>query len=69
MGSQWKIDLLQAEADGNDQSLLRLFVDDRTIKYITIEPGIYSTEYMCLGLSLVSIARTSPWRLERWLSC
>ena len=69
MGSQWKIDLLQAEADGNDQSLLRLFVEDRTIKYITIEPGIYSTEYMCFGPSLVSIARTSSWRLERWLSC
>ncbi|KAG2412505.1 alpha-galactosidase A precursor [Aspergillus terreus] len=54
------IELLQAEVDGNDESYFRLLVDGRTIKYITIGPGIYSTEDMCFGGSLVSILPELP---------
>ncbi|GIK06763.1 hypothetical protein Aspvir_002414 [Aspergillus viridinutans] len=57
---QRKIELLQAEADENDQSFFRLLVDGRAIKYITIEPGIYSVEDMCFGPSLVSLLPDFP---------
>ncbi|KAF9882594.1 hypothetical protein FE257_006223 [Aspergillus nanangensis] len=60
MGSPLKIDLLQAEVDENNQSFFRLLVDGRTVKYITVEPGIYSTEDMCFGPSLVSILPPLP---------
>lgn len=59
MSHELKIDLLQAEVDENDQSFFRLLVG-RSIKYITIEPGIYSTEDMCFGPSLVSILPELP---------
>jgi predicted Ser/Thr protein kinase len=55
-----KIELLQAEVDENDQSFFRLLVDGQAIKYITIEPGIYSTEDMCFGPSLVSLLPDLP---------
>ncbi|KAF4157781.1 hypothetical protein CNMCM6936_008901 [Aspergillus lentulus] len=55
-----KIELLQAEADENDQSFFRLLVDGRAIKYITIESGIYSVEDMCFGPSLVSLLPELP---------
>lgn len=38
-----KIELLQAEVDENNQSFFRLLVDGQSIKYITIELGIYSS--------------------------
>ncbi|GAB1211934.1 hypothetical protein ATERTT37_001058 [Aspergillus terreus] len=60
MDSHPKIELLQAEVDENDESYFRLLVDGRTIKYITIGPGIYSTEDMCFGPSLVSILPELP---------
>ncbi|KAH8425895.1 uncharacterized protein LDX57_003636 [Aspergillus melleus] len=60
MGNQMRIDLLQAEVDENDQSFFRLLVDGQTVKYIIIEPGIYSTEDMCFGPSLVSILPELP---------
>ncbi|KAL4891355.1 alpha-galactosidase A precursor [Aspergillus ambiguus] len=60
MINQPRIDLLQAEADENDQSFLRILVDGRTIKYITVEPSIYSTEDMCFGPSLASILPDLP---------
>ncbi|KAL4985107.1 alpha-galactosidase A precursor [Aspergillus falconensis] len=60
MGKQLKIDLLQAEVDEDGQSFFRLLVDGRSIKYITIDPGVYSTEDMCFGPSLVSILPELP---------
>jgi predicted Ser/Thr protein kinase len=57
---QKKIELLQAEAEENDQSFFRLLVDGRAIKYITIEPGLYSVEDMCFGPSLVSLLPELP---------
>lgn len=60
MDNQPKIELLQAEVDDNDQSFFRLLVNDLTIKYITVEPGIYSAEDMCFGPSLVSLLPKCP---------
>ncbi|KAJ5708369.1 alpha-galactosidase A precursor [Penicillium malachiteum] len=55
MNRQPKIELLQAEVDcGDDQSFFRL-IDDQSIKYLTIDPGIYSPEHMCFGPSLASL--------------
>ena len=60
MAHQPKIELLQAEVDENDESFFRLQVDSLFIKYITVEPGIYSVEDMCFGPSLVSVLPTFP---------
>ena len=60
MVNRKKVELLQAEADDSDQSFFRLLVDGRSIKYITIDPGIYSIEDMCFGPSLVSILPNLP---------
>lgn len=38
----------------------RLLVDDRVIKYLTIESGTYSTEDMCFGPSLISLLPHFP---------
>lgn len=55
-----RIELLQAEVDEDNESFFRLLVDGRIIKYITIEPGLYSSEDMCFGPSLVSILPEFP---------
>ncbi|KAJ5718498.1 alpha-galactosidase A precursor [Penicillium malachiteum] len=60
MDNQPKIELLQAEVDENDQSFFRLLVDGLSIKYITVEPGIYNAEDMCFGPSLVSLLPKFP---------
>ena len=60
MDNQAKIELLQAEVDENDQSFFRLMVDGISIKYIIVEPGIYSVEDMCFGPSLVSLLPKFP---------
>ncbi|RAK93326.1 alpha-galactosidase A precursor [Aspergillus costaricaensis CBS 115574] len=60
MVNQQQIELLQAEVDETDQSFFRLLVNGQSIKYITVEPGIYSTEDMCFGPSLVSILPDFP---------
>lgn len=60
MDHQPKIELLQAEVDESDQSIFRLLVDGLSIKYVTVEPGIYSAEDMCFGPSLVSLLPKFP---------
>ncbi|GKZ26276.1 hypothetical protein AbraIFM66951_003617 [Aspergillus brasiliensis] len=60
MNSQPKIDVLQAEVDEGDTSYFRLLVNGRSIKYITVEPGAYSTEDMCFAPSLVSMLPELP---------
>ncbi|CAL5870065.1 uncharacterized protein PFLUO_LOCUS4299 [Penicillium psychrofluorescens] len=60
MTNQLKIELLQAEVDENDQSIFRLLVDGVSIKYIVVEPGIYSAEDMCFGPSLVFLLPEFP---------
>ncbi|PWY80997.1 alpha-galactosidase A precursor [Aspergillus eucalypticola CBS 122712] len=60
MGNLRKIELLQAEVDEDDQSFFRLLVDNQSIKYITIDPGVYSAEDMYFGPSLASILPELP---------
>lgn len=60
MDNLQKIDLLQAEVDETDQSYLRLLVNNQSIKYITIDPGVYSAEDMCFGPSLTLILPELP---------
>lgn len=52
------IELLQAEVDENDQSFFCLLVNGRNIKYVSINPGLYSADDMCFGPSLVSLLPT-----------
>jgi predicted Ser/Thr protein kinase len=58
--NQMEIELLQAEVDENDQSFFRLLVNGRNIKYVTIDPGLYSADDMCFGPSLVSLLPALP---------
>lgn len=60
MENQPAFELLQAEVDEDDQSFFRVLVDGSSIKYITVEAGLYSTEDMCFGPSLVSILPKFP---------
>ncbi|KAJ5761068.1 alpha-galactosidase A precursor [Penicillium odoratum] len=60
MNGQPEIELPQAEVAENDESHFRVFVDSRSIKYITIEPGIYNSENMCFGPSLVPLLPRFP---------
>ncbi|KAL4804628.1 hypothetical protein BDV18DRAFT_161723 [Aspergillus unguis] len=53
------MELLQAEVDSTEQSFLRLLVHGR-IKYLTIEPHLYSDEDMCFAPSLFSILPPFP---------
>lgn len=60
MRNQRKIELLQAEVDEHDESYFRLLVDDVSIKYLTIETGIFSVEDMCFGPVLATILPEFP---------
>ncbi|KAL1855041.1 hypothetical protein Plec18170_004455 [Paecilomyces lecythidis] len=60
MRDQPKIELLQAEVDEDDQSFFRLLVDGKSIKYLTIDPGLYTTEDMCFDPSLTSLLPDFP---------
>jgi predicted Ser/Thr protein kinase len=48
-----KLQMLQAAVVENDLSFFRLLVDGRSIKYVTIEAGLYPQDDMCFGPSLV----------------
>lgn len=58
--NQKRVELLQAEADENDQSFFRVLVDGQTVKYLTIETGVYSVEDMCFGPALASLLPDLP---------
>lgn len=60
MVEQPKIELLQAEVAEDDESFLRVLVDDVSIKYITVEQGLYSAEDLCFGPTLPSILPKFP---------
>jgi hypothetical protein len=60
MDSQPKLELLHAEADENDDSFFRLLVNGQSMKYVTIEPGLYPLEDLCFGLSLISLLPELP---------
>ncbi|KAF2135473.1 uncharacterized protein K452DRAFT_313963 [Aplosporella prunicola CBS 121167] len=59
-----KIQLLQASVDADGPSEFRLLIDDKFIKYLNIDPGIYSVDDMCFEPSLVAMLPplpTSDW--------
>jgi hypothetical protein len=60
MEIQPKIELHQAEVDETDQSFFRLLVNNQSIRYMTVDPGIYSAEDTCLGPSLISLLPKFP---------
>ncbi|KAJ5893172.1 alpha-galactosidase A precursor [Penicillium tannophilum] len=47
-------------ANQKSSCFFRLLVNGSSIKYITVEPGIYSAEDMCFGPSLVSLLPKLP---------
>ncbi|KAL5339818.1 alpha-galactosidase A precursor [Aspergillus crustosus] len=49
------MELLQAEADEADESFFRILVDGNSIKYLTIDQGLYGIEDMCFGPVLATI--------------
>ncbi|KAF3480626.1 uncharacterized protein GIQ15_05973 [Arthroderma uncinatum] len=50
--NQQRAELLQAEVDEATESYFRLRIDG-TIRYLTINPGLYSEDTMCFGPSLL----------------
>lgn len=52
--------LLQASVDPDDVSEFRVLVDGKSVKYITIDPGLYDSTDMCFGPSLVSLLPPLP---------
>jgi predicted Ser/Thr protein kinase len=54
------IQLLQATVDADDESYFRLLVDSKFVKYITVDSGVYSTDDMCFGPSLISLLPALP---------
>lgn len=67
-GQSPNIQLLQASVDAEDESYFRILIDDKFIKYITIEPGLYDTDDLCFGPSFVSLLPPLPpgdWNVGR----
>ncbi|KAL7926376.1 alpha-galactosidase A precursor [Trichoderma austrokoningii] len=60
VGSPPNLQLLQASVDPDDESEFRLLVDNKQIKYITIDAGIFDQEDMCFEPSLVSLLPPFP---------
>jgi len=55
-----KIRLLQASVDPEDESEFRILIDDKFVKYITIDAGLYDSDDMCFEPSLVSLMPPLP---------
>lgn len=54
------LQLLQASVDQDDDSYIRLLVDGKHIKYITIAPGVFAPEDICFGPSITSLLPVMP---------
>lgn len=54
------IRLLQVEAAKDQESDLRILVDDKHIKYLIIEPGVYSTDDICFAPALMPLLPILP---------
>ncbi|KAF2106087.1 alpha-galactosidase A precursor [Lophiotrema nucula] len=54
------VQLLQASVDSDDESEFRILVDGRSIRYLTIDPGLYDVGDMCFGPSLISMLPPLP---------
>jgi len=54
------IQLLQASVDPEYQSEFRILVDQKFVKYLTIEAGLYDVDDLCFGPSLISMLPPLP---------
>ncbi|KAH7309028.1 alpha-galactosidase A precursor [Stachybotrys elegans] len=54
------IQVLQASIDPDDTSDFRVLVDNKFVKYIVIDPGVYALDDMCFGPSLISLLPPLP---------
>jgi hypothetical protein len=52
--------LLQAFADSESESELRILVDGRFIKYLNVDPGLYAVDDLCFGPLLPSVLPPLP---------
>ncbi|KAI0892967.1 alpha-galactosidase A precursor [Annulohypoxylon nitens] len=52
--------VLQASVDPEDTSEFRVLVDNKFVKYITIDAGLYDSDEMCFGPSLISLLPPLP---------
>lgn len=52
--------LLQACVDEDYESYFRLLFEDKTVRYITIAPGLYTADDMCFGPAMVSLLPPLP---------
>jgi len=56
-----EIELLQASVDPDDEpSEFRILVDQKSVKYLRIDPGLYDVDDMCFAPSLISIIPALP---------
>lgn len=60
MNGQRKIKLLQCEAGDNCKSHFRILVDGASIKYLTVEPGLWKSDDMCYGPTFVTLLPELP---------
>jgi serine/threonine protein kinase len=52
--------LLQASVDEDDDSYLRFLVNGKSIRYVIVAAGLYSTEDLCFGPTITSLLPTFP---------
>jgi hypothetical protein len=60
--------LLQASADSERESEIRILVDGRFIKYLTVDPGLYDVDDLCfrpLSASVLPSLPPSDWNEGR----
>ena len=62
-----KIELLQASVDSDDESELRILVDDKHVKYLTIDHGLYDSDDMCFEPAITTMLPPLP--LGDWNQC
>ncbi|KAI0190833.1 alpha-galactosidase A precursor [Astrocystis sublimbata] len=63
-----RIKLLQASVDEDDESHFRLLINDKTVKYIIIDAGLFDTDDMCFAPSLIDLLPPFPpgdWKTGR----
>lgn len=54
------IQVLQASVDPESESEFRLLVNNKFVKYISIDGGLYDSDDMCFGPSLISLLPPLP---------
>ncbi|KAI1091509.1 alpha-galactosidase A precursor [Rostrohypoxylon terebratum] len=52
--------VLQASVDPEAESEFRVLVDNKFVKYITIDPGVFGVDDMCFGPSLIPLLPPLP---------